>query len=238
MDDKVNLQKSYSALNESLAKTFDESGVHRSFTVPYIDGQGMDEHVAAVGQAASQSGGLTNNLVTSAHHSEGRGWGTGDGHTIGHPSDDLRATIIPDDDENAKATIQAAAKHLSNVEKLIGDDQSVKVAKSQLDLVKKTDGAGMNLLDFGVMMTQIMYAPNQAVARAHQGTKAGGHSPVLSAPGSAPADDGTQGQAPDQSAAPAAPDAQGGAPAASAAPDASAAPQNAPAAPAQPQAQG
>jgi hypothetical protein len=44
----------------------------------------------------------------------------------------------------------------------------------------------MNLLDFGVMMTQIMYRPNQAVARAHSGTKDGGHAPHLRAPGGAP----------------------------------------------------
>jgi hypothetical protein len=245
MADKVNLQKSYSALNESLAKTFDESGVDRSFTVPYIDGQGMDEHVAAVGNAAAQSGGLTNNLLTTMHHSEGKGWGSGDGHTVGHPSDALRSTILPDDDENAKATIKAAQKHLNNIASLLGDDDpAIKLANGQLDLVKKTDGAGMNLLDFGVMMTQIMYGPNQAIARAHQGTKPGGHSPSLSAPGdsSQSQPDQPQGQPADQSGAPAAPDAQGGAPAASAAPDASAAPQNAPqpaaGAPVQPQAQG
>ena len=169
MAEKVNLQKSYSALNEKLAKTFDESGVSRSFTVPYIDGQQMDEHVAAVGQAAAQSGGLTNNLLTTMHHSDGKGWGSGDGHTIGHPSDALRTTLIPDDDKNAIETIQAAQKHLDNIGSLIGDDDpAVKMAKSQLNLVKKTDGAGMNLLDFGVMLTQIMYGPNQAIARAHQ----------------------------------------------------------------------
>lgn len=184
MAETVNLKKSYSTLNEKLAKQFDEAGVRRSFTVPYIEGQPMPEHVAAVGQAATQSGGLTNNLVTTAHHSTGKGWGSGDGHTVGHPAEKLRTTIILKGDANAKETIMAAQKHLNNIAKLLGeDDPAVVTANSQLGLVKKTDGAGMNLLDFGVMMTQIMHAPNQAVARAHSGSKDGGHAPHLRAPG-------------------------------------------------------
>lgn len=193
MADKVNLKKSYSALNEKLAKQFDKSGVRRSFTVPYIEGQSMDEHITAVGQAATQSGGLTGNLLTSAHHSEGKGWGSGDGHTVGHPSEKLRNTIIPKDDESAKETIEAAQKHLNNVAKLIGDDDpAVMTANGQLALVKKTDGAGMNLLDFGVMMTQLMHGPNQAVARAHSGTKDGGHAPHLRAPNAGEPEESTE----------------------------------------------
>lgn len=183
MADKINLKKSYSALNEKLAKLFDESGVRRSFTVPYIDGQTMDAHIESVGQAALQSGGLTKNLMTSAHHSGGKGWGSGDGHTVGHPSEKLRTTIITKDNEHAKAAIEAAQTHLNNIAKLVGDDDpAVTTAKSQLQLVKKTEGAGMTLLDFGVLMTQLMYGPNQAVARAHSGTKEGGHAPHLRAP--------------------------------------------------------
>ena len=230
MPETVNLQRSYSKLNESLANQFDQSGVWRSFTVPYIDGQSMSDHIAAVGQVAAQSGGLTNNLLTTAHHSDGKGWGSGDGHTVGHPSDKLRSTIIPKDDEKAKETISAAQQHLNNVKKLIGDgDPAVKTAQSQLDLVKTADGAGMNLLDFGVMMTQIMYGPNQAVARAHSGTKDGGHAPQLRAPGPPAPEDGQepgsepQGEAggsdqgsTDQSAAPEAPAAPEAAPAAGA----------------------
>ena len=218
MPETVNLQRSYSKLNESLANQFDQSGVRRSFTVPYIDGQSMSD------------GGLTNNLLTTAHHSDGKGWGSGDGHTVGHPSDKLRSTIIPKDDEKAKETISAAQQHLNNVKKLIGDgDPAVKTAQSQLDLVKTADGAGMNLLDFGVMMTQIMYGPNQAVARAHSGTKDGGHAPQLRAPGPPAPEDGQepgsepQGEAggsdqgsTDQSAAPEAPAAPEAAPAAGA----------------------
>ena len=45
MAETVNLKKAYSALNEKLAKLFDESGVRRSFTVPYIEGQEMKDHI-------------------------------------------------------------------------------------------------------------------------------------------------------------------------------------------------
>lgn len=222
MADKVNLQKSFSMVNEKLATLFDESGIRRSFTVPYIDGQPTTDHIAAVGMAASQSGGLTNNLLTSAHHSGGKGWGTGDGHTVAHPSDKLRVTVIPKDDEHAKAAIDAAQSHLNNIEKLIGDDDpSVQTAKSQLGLVKKTDGAGMNLLDFGVLVSQILYAPNQAVARAHSGTKDGGHAPQLRAPGAqTPDDQGSQPEAGgDDQTNQAAPEGQGDDSGAAAAPD-------------------
>lgn len=190
MADKVNLQKSFAMLNEKLATQFDESGVRRSFTVPYIDGQKTDEHIAAVGQAAAQAGGLTANLLTTAHHSSGKGWGTGDGHTVAHPSEKLRTTIIPKDDEHAKASIAAAQTHLNNMEKLLGeDDPAIQTAQSQLGLVKKSDGQGMNLLDFGVMLTQIMFPPMQAIAKAHSGTKDGGHAPQLRAPGGTAPDD-------------------------------------------------
>lgn len=239
MTDKINLQKSYSALNEKLAKQFDGAGVRRSFTVPYVEGQGMHEHIESVGQAAAQSGGLTANLLTTAHHSDGKGWGSGDGHTVGHPSEKLRITVVPKNDENAKATIAAAQTHLNNIAKLIGDDDpAVKTANGQLALVKKTDGAGMNLLDFGVMMTQIMYAPTQAVARAHSGTKDDGHAPHLRAPGAqAPQEDQESQEAP-QGEAPAggAPEGQETASAAPAAPAAQAAPAGA--VPAAAQAQG
>jgi hypothetical protein len=194
MAEKINLQKSYSKLNESLIHQFDGSGVRRSFTVPYVS-EPMDAHVAAVGQAAAQAGGLTGNLLLSAHHSDGKGFGYPEGHTVGHPSEKLRVTIIPKDDENAKATISAAQTHLNNIAKLIGDDDpAIQTANGQLDLVKKTDGAGMNLLDFGVMMTQLMYGPNQAVARAHSGNKDGGHAPHLRAPGSGAPQDGQESQ--------------------------------------------
>src|ERR1035437_9094563 len=237
MADSVNLQKSNSKLNESLAHQFDNSGVRRSFTVPYIDGQPMDEHIAGVGQAASASGGLTKNLITSAHHSEGKGYGSGDGHTVGHPSEKLRTTIIPKEDEHAKKTIEAASAHLNNLAKLIGeDDPTILSAKSQLSLVQKTDGAGMNLLDFGVMMTQIMFNPTQKAAQMHDSTKSGGIHPQLRGPQGQPppeAQEAPQG-APSggdaSEAQPAAPEAQA-APVAQEAP--SGAPSGAPSPPAQ-----
>ena len=237
MADKINVQKTFSGVNESLTKLFDESGVKRTFTVPYIDGQGMDEHINAVGQAANDTGGLTNNLITTQHHSSGKGWGSGDGHTVGFLADHLRDTLIPADDENAKAAIEAAQKHINEIAKGLGDDApEIKVANGQLALLKKHDAAGMNLMDFGVMIQQMMHAPNQAIARAHSGKKEGGHAPHLRPPGQASqeepeSDSGAQGGA---EQAPAAGESALAAPAAPAAPvAASAPPAAAPAAPAQ-----
>lgn len=179
-DKGVSLKKSYAALNEALVKLFDELGVKRSFTVPYLEGQEMHEHVDAVGQAAQQSGGLTNNLITTAHHSDGKGWGSPDGHTVGHPSDKLRTTIIPADDENAKSAIEVAQKHINNMGKLLGDDDpTIQTANSQLNLVKKNSGQGMTLLDFGVLLIQIMFAPLQTIARKHSQTHPDGPAPHL-----------------------------------------------------------
>lgn len=240
MTKSVNLQKSYSALNEHLAKQFDEAGVRRSFTVPYVDGQDTAVHIQSVGQAASQSGGMANNLITSSHHSSGKGYGSGDGHTVGHPTHGLRNTVIPKDDEHAKDTIASAQKYLNDVASLVGDDNpSVKTANSQLALVKKTEGAGMNLFDFGVMMLQIMHAPTQEIARAHSGAKAGGHAPQLRSPGSAQSQEPTEAQGqeekPQEQGAPAPEEAQTAPSASGSAPTA---PESAPAAPAAPGAQG
>jgi len=235
---KVSLQKSYSALNEKLIKLFDESGVPRSLTVPYIDGQETADHVHAVGQAAAQAGGLAKNLIMTAHHSGGKGWGTGDGHTTGHPAEKLRSTIIPEDDENAKAAIAAAQKMLDEIERSVGkNDPTVRTSNSQLDLVKKTDGAGMNLLDFGVMMIQLMSKPMQTAARTHSGEKPEGLSPKLTPPtqaegaGGGQPQDNAQPPQPAQGSAPAAPEAPASQPEASAAPAATAAPAAAAAAP-------
>jgi len=179
----VNIKKDYSALNERLAKLFDESGVRRSFTVPYIEGQMPAEHINAVGDAASQNGGLTENILTSGHHADGKGYGSGDGKTVGHPAEKLRQTIIPAEDENAQSVIEAAQKLINDFKFLLGDDDpTVQTAQGQLNLVKRTNGSGMSLFDFGVLMIQMMYKPVQAVARAHNGTKAGGHTNHLRGP--------------------------------------------------------
>ena len=223
MADKINVQKTFSGVNEALTKLFDESGVKRTFTVPYIDGQGMDEHINAVGQAANDTGGLTNNLITTQHHSSGKGWGSGEGHTVGFLADHLRDTIVPADDENAKAAIAAAQKHINEIAKGLGDDDpAIKVANGQLALLKKHDASGMSLMDFGVMIQQMMHAPNQAIARAHSGKKDGGHAPHLRPPGKV-SEDQQEGGSEDQGGEEQAPAAGEAAPAAQAAPAAPAA---------------
>ena len=47
MAETVRLHKAFSLVQERLTKLFDESGVKRSFTVPYVDGEPADAHVAA-----------------------------------------------------------------------------------------------------------------------------------------------------------------------------------------------
>jgi hypothetical protein len=226
MAETVNLKKSYSALNEALVKLFDESGVHRAFTVPYLQGQETKDHINAVGQAAQQVGGLTKNLIMSAHHA-GAKHGSGEGHTVGHPAEKLRQTMIPKDDENAKAAIAAAQKCINNFKFLLGDDDpTVQTAQGQLNLVKPINGAGMSLFDFGALLINIMFKPTQAAARAHSGTKPGGHAPHPRGPVQEAPQQGQETQEPAQGG-----DQQGGeAPTGGqAAPEAQGAPQAAPA---------
>jgi hypothetical protein len=184
MAEKINLQKSLSKTNEALIHLFDQSGLRRSLTVPYIDGQEMADHIDAVNQAVKAAGGLGANLLMTAHHSDGKGFGSGDGHTVAHGVDALRGAIIPKDDENAKAVLSAAQSHLNNIAKLLGDDNPVvKTANGQLALAKKSNAAGMNSFDFGVFITQLMAKPNQAISQAFSGVKDGGHSSKLRGPG-------------------------------------------------------
>lgn len=183
MAETVNIQKSYSAVNAALAKLFDESGVRRSFTIPYVEGHAMADHINAVSTVAKQNGGLTNNFLASSHHSSGKGWGSADGETSGHPSEKLRQAVIPKGDENAKAAIAAAQKCITQFRFLLGDDEpTVQTAQGQLNLIKPTDGAGMTLFDFGVLLINLLHKPIQSVARAHSGTKKNGHSPMLRGP--------------------------------------------------------
>jgi len=226
MADSVSLQRDYSRLNECLIALYDGSGVKRTATVPYIDQQEMSDHIAAVDAALKQSGGLTANVVSTAHHSKGKGWGSSEGHTVGHPSQKLRDTIIPKDDEKAKDAIDAAQKLLNDVKKLLGDKEpTVLTAQGLLDLVKPTSGQGMNLLDFGALLQHLVNKPILAVARAHNGTKEGGHAPHLRAPGKAAAAAPAEGQETQETT-------QGEAPGAEQAPTAQAAAPEAPAAPA------
>lgn len=181
-DEPVNLHASYSRLNESLADQADKAGVKRSFTVPYVGGQKTEDHVKAVGQAAAQSGGLSKNLLSTYHRASGDGWGSGHGETTGHNGDKLSETIIPKKDEHAIKSISAAQTHLNNLKSLLGEkDPTIMEAQNQLNLVKKTEGAGMNLLHFSVFLQQIMNKPMQQVAQMHSGSK-GGHSAQLRAP--------------------------------------------------------
>jgi hypothetical protein len=220
MSETVNLKKSYSALNEAITKLYDESGVRRSFTVPYIESQPMADHVTAVGQAASQNGGLTGNLVMSAHHSDGKGPGSGDGHTVGHSAEKLRQTLIPKNDERAKAAINAAQTYLNHLKVLLGDDEdTIKTAQGHLNLVKPTSGSGMSLFDMGVLLINIMHAPTQKMGQKHSESKHGGE---IHARRTGPAQEESQGggqeapgEAPEAGAgseAQAAPEAQGAAP--------------------------
>lgn len=179
----VNLKQDYSALNETLIKVFDESGVKRSFTVPYIEGQEMADHINSVAAAAKQTGGLTTNLIMSAHHSSGKGWGSGEGHTVGHSTEKLRQTTIPQKDPHAKAAIAAAQTLVNDLKFLMGDDEpTVQEAQGHLNLVKPTNAQGMSLFDFGSMLIAMFQKPLQAVARLHSGTKKGGHSAQLRGP--------------------------------------------------------
>ena len=175
----INLHASFSKVQQRLAQAYDGLGVKRSFTVPYVDQQETAEHVKAVGAAAAQSGGLTQNLVTSAHNEGGKGWGHGDGETVGHPTHDLQDTIIPKNNKDVLNVLDAAQTHLNNIKSLLGDDKTVVTAQHQLDLIKERDAAGMTAFDLGVGITALLTPPMQAVARAYNGTKTTGHSPKL-----------------------------------------------------------
>jgi hypothetical protein len=164
----VNLKQTYAKLNESLAKTFDSLGVRRAFTAPYTEGHSMADHVKSVGAISDQHGGLATNLLSSYHHSGKSGWGSGEGETVAHPVAKLQETIIPKDSEAAKEAVQAAQTHLNGFKELLGkDDPDVLNVQSQLNLVKKTDGANMSAFDFGVMLQQIMFSLTQKVTRTH-----------------------------------------------------------------------
>jgi hypothetical protein len=160
----VNLKKSYAKLNEKLAAAFDGMGVRRGFTIPYVEGHSMADHINAINQVTGEHGGLANFLLQT-YHTDGK-WGSGDGETVGHPVDRLRSTVIPKDDKGAKEAIEAAQDHINNFKKLLGDDDAdVTTAQRQLDLVKATDGTGMNAFEFGVFLQNIMLRMTQKVGR-------------------------------------------------------------------------
>ena len=174
----VNLHRAFSRLNEAIAALFDGLGVKRSATIPHIEGQPMADHLADVSQVLQQTGGMTSNLVTSTHSKHGPNGGV----TVAHPAQKLRETIIPNDDPKAIKAIDACKSFVSKVESLIGETPEVKLAKSQLARVGKHHGSGMSAADLGVALLNIPTQVIQAVARAHSGTKDGGHGPQLRAP--------------------------------------------------------
>jgi hypothetical protein len=168
----INLRASYNRVNEDLSKLFDERGIPRTFSVPFTAGQ-MSDHIKAVGKVADEHGGLAGSFVTSAHHAGGRGYGSTDGSTQGHSVDKLRATHIPKDDEMAIRVIADARTLLNQIAELLGKDEpSVVTARSQLNLAASSNGQGMTLYDFAVLIIQLLHPPVQAVAQRHALVKA------------------------------------------------------------------
>jgi hypothetical protein len=176
------IHRAFSALNEKIIKMLDENGCKRAFTVPYADAP-MAKHIADVGTVAASAGGLGNNILVTAHHSTGAGFGSSDGHTVGYNADALRSTILPSGDTSAKAAIDACKSLITKVSKLIGEYiPEVKTAKSQLELVGRAGGRGMNLCDLAVVLLQIPGPALQALARAYSETHDGGASSQLRGP--------------------------------------------------------
>ena len=72
---------------------------------------------------------------------------------------------------------------MNKISALVGDsDTSVKLAKSQLALIGQHNGSGMSVADLMIALINLVGPPINSVARAHSGTKEGGHSPQLRAP--------------------------------------------------------
>jgi hypothetical protein len=183
MSQPVNLHKAFSKVNEALTAVNDGLGVHRSFSVPYVDGQATNEHINAVGAAGAEAGGLMANLLTTAHRSGGRGYGSGDGETVGYNAAKLRETLVPENSELAIKAIGATKHFLSLAASLLGDkNPKILSARSVLHLIDETNGEGMNLLDFNIALQSLVTPVLKAVAKAHSGKKSGGHSARLRPP--------------------------------------------------------
>jgi hypothetical protein len=169
----INLRSSYNRVNEDLSKLFDERGVPRNWTVPFTAGHSASDHIKAVGATADDHGGLARSFVTSAHHAGGRGYRSADGSTQGHSVDKLRQVHIPKDDEKAILVISDARMLLNQIAELLGkDDPYVTAARSQLNLAARTNGQGMTLYDFAVLIIQLLHPPVQAIAQRHALVKA------------------------------------------------------------------
>jgi hypothetical protein len=169
----LNLRASYNKVNEDLSKLFDERGVPRNWTVPFTEGHDASAHIKAVGATADDHSGLAASFVTSAHHPGGRGYRSADGSTQGHSVDKLRQVHIPKDDEMAIRVIADARTLLNQIAELLGKDEpAVVTARSQLNLAARSNGQGMTLYDFAVLIIQLLHPPVQAVAQRHALVKA------------------------------------------------------------------
>ena len=179
----IRLHRVFATLQEKLSKLADGLGVRRSVTVPFTHGGAAHEHISAVGLALQPHGGLGENILTSFHHTGGRGFGSGDGSTQAWRADKLRETIIGKDDPNAIASLASARSLINKVAALVGkDDQSVVVASSQLAMLAKYKMQGMNLADAMFALTSLTNPILQKVAQLHSSAKHGAHHPALTAP--------------------------------------------------------
>jgi hypothetical protein len=177
--ESANLQRGYSKLNCAIAELFDGLGVRRSATIPHIAGENLAQHLDAISNVLPTIGGVTANLLTATHTKHDQNGGA----TIAHPAPKLREAIIPKNSEAAKAAIAAERSFISKCAFLLGDDDSaVKIAKSQIDLIGKSDLAGMTAFDAGVGLLSIPGPLIQKVAQMHDQTKEGGMHPKLRAP--------------------------------------------------------
>ena len=145
----------FARLNKSMVALLDSLGVKRAATIPFIDGDSDANHITAVGAAAAQHGGLTKVLVTSYHNKAGRDHG--DGESVLHSGDRLESTILPAKSEEAATVLSNAQKLINQFAEHVGkDSKEVQTAQGYLDLFKKSDGAGMNALDFAIGVQQII----------------------------------------------------------------------------------
>jgi hypothetical protein len=178
-EQSVNLQRSYSKINEAIRKLADGLGVPRNSTIPHVEGQSMADHIAAVGQVLASHGGITSSVLTATHTKHDSGGGS----TVAHHSQKLKEVIVPKDWEDAKAAVAAERSFISKCAILLGDDDpAIKLAKSHIALIGRANLAGMTVFDAAVALLSIPGPLIQSIARAHSGTKDGGHAPHLRAP--------------------------------------------------------
>lgn len=169
---RIDLHSAFAAVNESLANLYDALGVRRAFTLPFVQGHDMSQHIQAVQQISQQHGGITENLLSTYHHAGKGGWNSAAGETVGHPVENLQTTLIPKDFPEAIKVIAATRTLITKAATLIGDkDPAIVQARSQLGLLNRSNAAQMNLFDFGSMIQFIAQPVLQSVAKAHHAVK-------------------------------------------------------------------